>query len=68
MQTLAQTAGAAGIEQCRDSLAEAARLLNELSDEASELHDTKELYAWIDAEQKKFSQDAPAPMSSPREQ
>jgi hypothetical protein len=34
-------------------LAEAAKLLNELSDEARQLHDSKELMAWIETEQKK---------------
>ena len=53
VQALAQPADAAGIAHRRDSLAEAAKLLAELTDEARQLHDTRELLAWIEAEQKK---------------
>ncbi len=55
VQALAQPADASGISKRRDSLDQAARLLNELSDEARQLHDTKELLSSIEIEQKKPS-------------
>jgi len=58
VQALAQPADAAGTAQRRASLAEAAKLLAELTEEARQLHDTKELLAWVEAEQTKHS---PAP-------
>ncbi len=48
---LAQPADAEGAAKRRDSLAEAAAILNELSDEAGQLHDSKELLGWIVAAQ-----------------
>jgi tRNA A-37 threonylcarbamoyl transferase component Bud32/tetratricopeptide (TPR) repeat protein len=53
VQALAQPATDVGASQRRSSLAQAARLLNELSDEAKQLHDSKELLAWIQAEEQK---------------
>jgi len=47
MQALAQPATAQGLARRRESLAQASKLLNELSAEAKGLHDTKELLAWI---------------------
>ncbi len=58
VQALAQPADVAGAEQQRSSLTEAAKVLAELTDEARQLHDTKELLAWIEAERTKL---APAP-------
>jgi aminoglycoside N3'-acetyltransferase len=54
VQALAQTNDAAGGAQARDSLDQAARLLNELPDEARELHDSKELLGWIEAKRKQL--------------
>jgi tRNA A-37 threonylcarbamoyl transferase component Bud32/tetratricopeptide (TPR) repeat protein len=54
VHALAQPATGEGASQRRSSLAEAAKLLNELSDEAKKLHDSKELLAWIEAERKKI--------------
>jgi tRNA A-37 threonylcarbamoyl transferase component Bud32 len=59
VHALAQPATAEGALQRRFSLAEAAKLLDELSEEAKQLHDSKELLAWIEAEQKKLSAGAP---------
>ena len=56
VQALAQPADAAGTTQRRASLAEAAKVLAELTDEARQLHDTKELLVWIAAEEKKLNQ------------
>jgi hypothetical protein len=53
VQALAQPADAAGAAQRRDLLGQAARLLNDLSDEARQLHDTQELMSWIVKEQKR---------------
>jgi len=53
VQALAQPADASGIAQRRASLAEAAKLLGEFPDEARQLHNTKELMAWIEAGQNK---------------
>ena len=61
VQALAQPADPGGIAQRRSSLAEAAKLLNELSDEARELHDTKELLSWIGAAREKPVQEVKQP-------
>ncbi len=61
VQGLAQPAEPGGIAQRRSSLAEAAKLLNELSDEARELHDTKELLSWIGAAREKPVQEVKQP-------
>jgi tetratricopeptide (TPR) repeat protein len=53
---LAQLATPEGASQRRSSLAEAAKLLNELSEEAKQLHDSKELLAWMQAEEQKSPQ------------
>ncbi len=53
VQALAQPADPGGIAQRQSSLAEAAKLLNELSEEARALHDTKELLSWIGATREK---------------
>jgi tetratricopeptide (TPR) repeat protein len=59
-QAFAQPTDAAGRMQARDSLEQASRLLTELPEEAQQLHDSKELVSWIEAEQKKLSRgDAP---------
>jgi serine/threonine protein kinase/tetratricopeptide (TPR) repeat protein len=52
VQARAQPVTAEGVAQRRGSLAEAARLLNQLSEEAKQLHDSKELLAWVSAAQK----------------
>jgi serine/threonine protein kinase len=52
-QALAQPADGPGTLQRRESLKQAASLLNELSKEARQLHDSQELLSWIStAEQK----------------
>jgi hypothetical protein len=61
VQALAQPDAVAGNARRHDSLEQAARLLNELSDEARQLHDTKELLAWIETEQRKLSKGAAPP-------
>jgi tRNA A-37 threonylcarbamoyl transferase component Bud32 len=55
---LAQPPDAAGIAKRNDALAEAAKLLDELSAEARQLHDTKELLSWIGAARKPTNQSA----------
>jgi len=57
VQALAQHPDAAGAPQRRDSLAQAARLLDELPEEAKRLHDSKELMSWITTAQQKPNQD-----------
>jgi hypothetical protein len=52
VQALAQPNDAAGTARRRDSLAEAAKEINELSGEARQLRDSKELQSWIAAAQK----------------
>jgi tetratricopeptide (TPR) repeat protein len=54
VQALAQPNDATGIAKRHELLAEAAQQFNELSDEARQLHDSKELLSWIVAEQKKL--------------
>ena len=58
VQALAQPSDAAGLEQRRASLTEAANVLAELTEEARQLRDTKELLGWIEAEQRKLGQGA----------
>ena len=53
VQSLAEPANSEGLARRRDALAEATKELNELSDEARQLHDSKELLAWITAAQTK---------------
>ena len=52
VQALAQPTDAAGIARRRESLAEAAKEITGLSDEAGQLRDSKELQSWIAAAQK----------------
>ena len=52
VQALAQPTDAAGTARRRESLAEAAKEIKELSDEARQLRDSKELQSWIAAAQK----------------
>jgi tetratricopeptide (TPR) repeat protein len=61
VHALAQPNSFVGDTTRRDSLDQAVRLLNDLSDEARQLHDTKELVAWIQAEQQKLSTGGAAP-------
>jgi len=61
VQALAQSADTAGIAQRRESLVEAARTLNELSDEARQLQDTKELLGWVEAAQRIPNRALPQP-------
>ena len=56
VQGLAQSNDAAGTAQRRDSLAAAAKVLIELSEEARQLRDTKELLSWITAAQRPDAQ------------
>jgi serine/threonine protein kinase len=60
-QAVAQPADAPGNAQRRDSLDQAARLLNDLPEEARQLHDSKELLGWIESERKKLSQNPQRP-------
>jgi hypothetical protein len=55
VHALAQMTDATGSAQRRDSLAEAAKVLAELTGDARQLHDTKELLGWIEAEQKNLN-------------
>jgi serine/threonine protein kinase len=61
VQALAQADNTSGIAQRRASLTEAAMLLNDLSDDARQLHNTKELLSWITAAQNKLNPDAQQP-------
>lgn len=60
VEALAQPNDVARIAKPRDSLAEAAKVQAELTEEARQVHDTKELLTWIEAEQKKLGS-APQP-------
>jgi tetratricopeptide (TPR) repeat protein len=51
VQALAQPGTAEGLAHRRESLKEAARVLNELTDEARQLHDSQELLSWISTAQ-----------------
>jgi hypothetical protein len=52
VQSLAELTDAAGLTRCREELNEAGRLLQSLTDEGRQLHDSKELLSWIACEQK----------------
>jgi hypothetical protein len=54
VQALAEAADHAGTASARQSLDQADSLLMGLSDEARQLHDSKQLLSWIDAARKKF--------------
>ena len=54
VRAMAEPASVPGTAERKEALAQAVRLLKDLSDEASQLRDTKELLAWIGAEQKKL--------------
>jgi tetratricopeptide (TPR) repeat protein len=53
-QALAEPADGAGAASARESLGQALALLQGLSDEARQLHDSQELLSWIAAAQKKL--------------
>jgi serine/threonine protein kinase len=53
LQALAEPADNSGMERRREALHQAAASLQGLSDEARQLHDSKELLSWIAAAQKK---------------
>jgi hypothetical protein len=55
VQALAEPADSAGMALARESLAQALALLQGLTDEARQLHDSKELLTWIAAAQKKLT-------------
>ena len=57
VQALVEPAGAEGLARSRASLDQANALLQGLTDEAKQLHDSKELLAWIAAGQKKLNPD-----------
>jgi hypothetical protein len=61
VQALAQPADSVGSAQRRDCLNQAAKLLNELPDEARQWHDVKQLLFWIGAEQKNVNPGAAQP-------
>ena len=61
LQAVAQPEDGPGNAQCRDSLDQAARLLNDLPEEARQLHDSKELISWIGAARKKLNGEASQP-------
>jgi tRNA A-37 threonylcarbamoyl transferase component Bud32/tetratricopeptide (TPR) repeat protein len=54
VQSLAEPPDAGGLVRRRDELNDAEKLLQGLTDEARQLHDSKELLSWISAEQKKL--------------
>jgi len=58
VQALAEPIDAVGLARGKEALNEADRLLQGLSDEARQLHDSKELMSWITAAQKKLNPDA----------
>ncbi len=58
VQALAQPNGASGLAQRRAAFEQAMLLLQGLSEEARQLHDSKELISWITGEQKKLNPDA----------
>ena len=61
VQALGQPATQVGTEQRRDSLNQAAKVLNELPEDARRLRDIKELLSWIGAELQKPGGEAPRP-------
>jgi hypothetical protein len=58
VQSLSEPSDVAGLARRRDELNEAEKLLQGLTDEARQLHDSKELLSWIAAAQKKLNADA----------
>jgi serine/threonine protein kinase/tetratricopeptide (TPR) repeat protein len=52
VQALAQPSDSVGFAKRRDCLAEASKVLNELSEEAKQLHDSKEILGWLEAARK----------------
>jgi serine/threonine protein kinase len=54
VQSLAEPSDAGGMARCRVELNEAKKLLQGLTNEARQLHDSKELLSWIAAEQQKL--------------
>ena len=61
VQALAEPLDNGGETRRRDSLKQATALLQNLTDEARQLHDSKELLTWIVAAQKKLGQEPPQP-------
>ena len=59
VQALAQPNNASGLAQRRVALEQAMSLLQGLSEEARQLHDSKELISWITAEQSKLGTPQP---------
>ena len=59
VQALAQPNNASGLAQRRVALEQAMSLLEGLSEEARQLHDSKELISWITAEQSKLGTPQP---------
>ncbi len=55
VQALAESTDRAGTASARESLAQARACLQDLSDEARQLHDSKELFSWIAAAQEKLA-------------
>ena len=60
VQALAQPAESGGMARGREELDQAAALLQGLSNEARQLHDSKQLLSWIAVAQKKFNPDVEA--------
>ena len=59
VQSLAEPAGSDGVARSREALVQAVALLQGLTDEARQLHDSKELFSWITAEQSKLGTPQP---------
>ena len=57
VQALAEPSDSAGAARSREELKEAATLIQGLTAEATQLHDSQELLSWIDAAQKKRDED-----------
>ncbi len=55
MQSLAEPADSGGLARRREELDRAAALLQGMTDEAKQLHDSKELLAWIVDAQKNLN-------------
>ncbi len=60
VEALAEPADSGGMARRGEALEEAVALLQGLTEEARQLHDSKELLAWIDAARKKFNPETEA--------
>jgi hypothetical protein len=61
VQSLAEPSGPGGLARRREELDRAAALLQGLTEEAKQLHDSKELQTWITSARKKLDGEVQAP-------